>query len=95
MTVREILNPTKAKLSDDFYFGFLFWTEFYAVFRFLIGSKAPLPKPSALAGNTLLDLHNSSYQTQPLSIIAYHTALSSRQLKQNLWISDLFIVIIG
>ena len=53
-------------------------------------------KPSALADNTLLNLHNSSYNTQrhPI-IIANFTALSSRQLKRNRWISGLFIVIKG
>ena len=52
-------------------------------------------KPSALADNTLLDLHNSSYHTPPRTIIANYTAFSSRQLKQNRWISGLFIVIKG
>ena len=50
-------------------------------------------KPSALADNTLGNLHNSSYDTQPLPIISNYTALSSRQLKQNRWISYLFIVV--
>ena len=52
-------------------------------------------KPSALADNKLLDLHNSSFHTQPRPIIANYTALSSRQLKKNRWISGLFIVIKG
>ena len=34
-------------------------------------------KPSALADNTILDLHNSSYRTKPSSIIADYTAFSS------------------
>ena len=40
-------------------------------------------KPLALAYNTLLNLHNSSYHTQPhpIIIIANFTMLSSRQLK--------------
>ena len=42
---------------------------------------------SASADNTPLDLHNSSYHTQPPPIIANYTALCSRQLKQNRWIS--------
>ena len=49
-------------------------------------------KPSASADNTLLDLHNSSYDTQPRPVIANHTTLSSR-LKPNRWISGLFMVI--
>ena len=32
------------------------------------------PRPSASVDNTLLDLQNSSYPTQPLSIIAKYTA---------------------
>ena len=52
-------------------------------------------KPSALADNTLLDLHNSSYHTQPRPIIANYTAFSSRQLKQNGWIFGLFTIING
>ena len=52
-------------------------------------------KPSSLADNTLLDLHNSSYHTQPRPIIANYTVLSSRQLKQNRWISGLFLLING
>ena len=52
-------------------------------------------KPSALADNTLLDLHNSSYHTQPRPIIANYTAFSSRQLKQNRWICGLFTIING
>ena len=44
------------------------------------------------ADNTLLDLHNSSYDTQPRPVIANHTTLSSR-LKPNRWISGLFMVI--
>ena len=31
------------------------------------------PQPSASADNTLLDLHNSSYHTQPHPIIANYT----------------------
>ena len=31
------------------------------------------PQPSALADNTLLDLHNSSYHTQPHPIIAKYS----------------------
>ena len=52
-------------------------------------------KPSALADNTLLDLHNSSYHTPPRPIIANYTEFSSRQLKQNRWISGLFILLKG
>ena len=52
-------------------------------------------KPSALADYTLFDLHNSSYHTPPRPISANYTAFSSRQLKQNRWISGLFIVIKG
>ena len=33
-------------------------------------------KPSALADSTLLDLYNSSYQTQPWPTIANYTAFS-------------------
>ena len=46
-------------------------------------------KPSASACNTpviFLNLHNSSYHTQPRPMIANYTALSSRQLKQSRWI---------
>ena len=50
-------------------------------------------KPSATADYTLLDLHNCSFHCQLRPIIANYTALSSRQLKQNRWISDVFIVI--
>ena len=35
------------------------------------------PRPSASADNTLLDLHNSSYPTQPHSIIANYTISST------------------
>ena len=49
-------------------------------------------KLSALADNTLLALHNSSYHTQPRPRIADYAAFSSRQLKQNRWIFVLFIV---
>ena len=52
-------------------------------------------KPSALEDNTLLNLHNSSYHNQPRPIIANYTAFSSRQLKQNRWISGLLIVMKG
>ena len=38
-------------------------------------------KPLALVDNTLLNLHNSSYHTQPHPIIANFTTLSSGQLK--------------
>ena len=41
-------------------------------------------KPSALADNTLLDLHNSSYHTQLRPIIVNYTAFISRQVEQNL-----------
>ena len=34
-----------------------------------LGGRYP-PRPSALVENTLLDLHNSSYLTQPHSLIA-------------------------
>ena len=50
-------------------------------------------KPSALADSTHLDLHNSSYHTQPSPKIANYTTLSSRQLKQNRWLFGLFVVI--
>ena len=33
------------------------------------------PQPSASADNTLLDLHNSSYHTQPHPIIANYTRI--------------------
>ena len=36
------------------------------------------PQPSASADNTLLDLHNSSYHTQPHPIIANYPVLISR-----------------
>ena len=53
-------------------------------------------KPLALADNTLLNLHNSAYHTQPRPIIAKYTAMSSRQLNQNnCCISSLFTVIKG
>ena len=52
-------------------------------------------KASALADNTLLNLHNSLYHTQPRPVIADYTAFSSRQLKQNHCFSGLFIVIRG
>ena len=52
-------------------------------------------KPSASGDSTLLDLHDSSYHTQPRPIIANYTALTSRHLKQNRWIFGLFIVIKG
>ena len=38
-------------------------------------------KPSAMADNTLLDLHNSTYHThQPRPIIANYTALNSSKI---------------
>ena len=37
-----------------------------------------LPRPSALVDNTLLDLQNSSYPTQPHSIIAKYCILKRR-----------------
>ena len=49
-------------------------------------------KLSALADNTLLDLHNSSYHTPPRPTIANYTAFSSRQHKQNRWISGLLLL---
>ena len=48
---------------------------------------------SAAAENTLLNLRNSSHHTEPRPIIANYTALRLKQLKQNRWISGLFIVI--
>ena len=44
-------------------------------------------KISASADNTLLDLHNSLYHTQPPPVVANYTALCSMQLKRNRWIS--------
>ena len=44
----------------------------------------------ATVGNTLLDVHHSSYHTRPGPIIASYTALSPRQLKQNRCISGTF-----
>ena len=44
----------------------------------------------ATVGNTLLDLHHSSYHSQPRPIIASYTALSPRQIKQNRCISGTF-----
>ena len=39
------------------------------------------PQPSASADNTLLDLHNSSYHTQPHPIIANYYKESYRYLQ--------------
>ena len=36
------------------------------------------PQPSASADNTLLDLHNSSYHTQPHPIIANYPVSSNK-----------------
>ena len=53
------------------------------------------PQPSASADNTLLDLHNSSYHTQPHPIIAnYSTMLTEPEENNKYHFSIIFQVII-
>ena len=43
-----------------------------------LGGCYPAPRPSASVDNTLLDLQNSSYPTQPHSIIAKYMTINAR-----------------
>ena len=68
--------------SSVFIFFKYRFVEFESLENILIFEGVIRLKPLSSADNTLVDLHNSSYDTQPRPIIANYAALSSRQLKQ-------------